>query len=162
MEKSSKKVRRLTDIVKIARRAQRRGLRVVTTNGCFDLLHIGHVRNLEAARSLGDLLIVGVNSDASVRTIKGRARPIVPVRERAAIVAALDCVDYVFIFGAQDPRGWLSKIRPDIHVKGSDRMLKDIPEANVVKKYGGKIKRVPLVKGKSTSRIIGIIVRRFS
>ena len=144
----------LAKIVKIARRAQKQGKKIVTTNGCFDLLHIGHVRSLKFAKSLGDILIVGVNSDLSVRANKGPLRPIIPEKERAEILAALEAVDYVFIFSDKTPVGWLKKIRPDIHVKGADRSLRQIVERAVLKKIGAKLVFAPIVKGKSTTELI--------
>src|SRR3989338_3393543 len=106
-----KNIKKFSEILKIARKAKRQGLKIVTTNGVFDLLHIGHIRNLEFAKSLGDILIVGVNSDASVRAYKGKNRPIVPEIERALIVASLKSVDYVFIFEEKDPISWLKEIK---------------------------------------------------
>ena len=126
----------------------------MTTNGAFDLLHIGHVRNLQIAKSAGDILIVGVNSDRSVRTHKDKTRPIVPEMERAEVIAALEAVDYVFIFSAPDPIPWLKKIKPNVHAKGADRTIDQMVESSVVKKHGGKILRVPYLKGHSTSNII--------
>ncbi len=154
MEVLRKKIKSLKEIMAIARRAKGRGLKIVTTNGCFDLLHIGHVRNLEKARPLGDLLIVGVNSDASVRKNKGPGRPIVPAKERAEILGALVVVDYVFIFGEKTPISWLRKLKPDIHVKGRDRTPEEIIEKKTVEENGGRVVLVPYIKGKSTTEIL--------
>ena len=127
---------------------------VVWTNGCFDLLHVGHIRNLQAARQLGDLLVVGLNSDESVRQLKGPTRPIMPEQERAEMLAALACVDYVVIFNENTPEAALARLRPDIHCKGADYAPpngKPIPEASVVESYGGRIAFIPLVPGSSTT-----------
>lgn len=127
---------------------------VVTTNGCFDILHIGHLRLLEAAKAMGDTLIVAVNDDDSVRRLKGGARPLVPAAERAALVAALAPVDYVVLFSEDTPKAVLEAIRPDIHVKGGDYDAGDLPEAEVVERSGGRVVIVPLVPGRSTSDLI--------
>ena len=127
---------------------------VVWTNGCFDLIHVGHVRNLQACRGFGDVLVVGVNSDESVRRLKGPSRPIVPAAERAEILAALACVDHVVIFDEATPEACLARLRPDIHCKGADYAPphgKPIPEAKLVEAYGGRIAFLPLVPGHSTT-----------
>ena len=147
-------VKSLASIIKIAETARRRGKKIVTTNGCFDLLHVGHVRNLKFAKSLGDILIVGINSDSSTRKNKGPSRPIVPEKERAEVLAALETVDYVFIFGDKTPIGWLKKIGPKIHVKGADRKLAQIIERDTLKKIGAQLIFAPYHKGKSTSSLI--------
>jgi len=136
---------------------------VVWTNGCFDLLHVGHVRNLEAARQLGDLLVVGLNSDASVQRIKGPARPIMPEQERAEVLAALTCVDYVVVFNEDTPEIALLRLKPDVHCKGMDYAPPDgkpIPEAELVESYGGRIAFVPLSQGISTTDLIQRIQAR--
>lgn len=133
------------------------GLVVVWTNGCFDLLHIGHLQSLETARSFGDLLVVGVNSDASVRRLKGPERPIITAAERALMLAALECVDAVVGFEEDTPEAALARLKPDIHVKGADYAPphgKPIPEAGLVHSYGGQIRYVPLVDARSTSSLI--------
>jgi rfaE bifunctional protein nucleotidyltransferase chain/domain len=127
---------------------------VVFTNGCFDLLHVGHVRYLQAARGLGDALVVGVNSDASVRGLKGRTRPIVPAEERAEVVAALACVDYVTIFDESTPERLLAYLRPDLHVKGGDYREEELPEAPLVRSWGGRVVLLPLTPGRSTTRLV--------
>jgi rfaE bifunctional protein nucleotidyltransferase chain/domain len=133
------------------------GKQVVWTNGCFDLLHVGHVRNLQAARAQGDVLFVGVNSDASVRGLKGPGRPIVPALERAEILAALECVDHVLIFDEPTPEAVLARLKPDVHCKGADYAPphgKPIPEAGVVEGYGGRIAFLPLLPAHSTSDLV--------
>lgn len=154
MEAARKKVKKLKEVLAAVRKARRRNLKIVTTNGCFDLLHIGHVRNLEFAKSQGDILVVGINSDKSVKSFKGESRPIVPEKERAEMIAALESVDYVFIFGEKNPVAWLKKIKPDVHIKGADRKLEEIAEAEILKKMGTKLILMPLVKDKSTTRLL--------
>jgi D-beta-D-heptose 7-phosphate kinase/D-beta-D-heptose 1-phosphate adenosyltransferase len=134
---------------------RRQRQRIVFTNGCFDLMHIGHTRYLEAARSLGDLLVVGVNSDASVRTLnKGSDRPIVPAQQRAEVVAALGCVDYVVIFEEADPADLIARMQPDVLVKGGDWPLDRIVGRDIVESRGGTVRTIPLVPGISTTTLI--------
>ncbi len=135
-------------------RDRARGAAIVFTNGCFDLIHAGHVRYLTAARALGDRLVVGVNSDASVRTIKGDRRPIVEVAQRVEVLAALACVDYVTVFEEPDPATLIRTLRPDILVKGADWSEDEIIGADEVIARGGRVARVDLVPGISTSEII--------
>ena len=132
------------------------GKRVVWTNGCFDILHVGHVRSFQEARELGDVLVVGLNSDASVRGIKGELRPVVCEDDRAEMVAALEAVDCVTIFGESEPSAILSKVRPDIHCKGEDYAdgRRPVPERAIVEGYGGEIRFLPLHQGRSTSGLI--------
>jgi rfaE bifunctional protein nucleotidyltransferase chain/domain len=133
---------------------------VVWTNGCFDLLHVGHLRSLQAARTFGDVLVVGVNGDDSVRRLKGPGRPIIPGGERAELVAALECVDWVVVFEEGTPEAALARLRPEVHCKGADYAPphgKPIPEAGVVRSYGGRVEFLPLLPGCSTSAIIGRI-----
>ncbi|MCM8813711.1 MAG: D-glycero-beta-D-manno-heptose 1-phosphate adenylyltransferase [Candidatus Omnitrophica bacterium] len=131
---------------------------VVFTNGCFDLLHAGHVQYLERAKRMGDVLIIGLNSDASIRRLKGSARPIVPQRARAAVVAALGCVDYVTIFTADTPQRLIAALAPDILVKGADWKTADISGADTVRRAGGCVRRVRLREGFSTTQLIRKIV----
>lgn len=132
------------------------GKRLVTTNGCFDLIHAGHVRYLEEAASLGDILVVGINSDATVRKLKGPDRPLQGENDRARIVASLKPVDCAFIFGEDDPRAFLEVLRPDVHVKGGD-YPQNIIERPVVEKHGGEVRIVSMHAGFSTSSIVGRI-----
>ncbi len=131
------------------------GLRLVATNGCFDLLHLGHVTYLEAARNLGDALLVGINSDASVRALKGPGRPITPEMDRAAVVAALESVSAVFIFPEPDALRFLDLARPDLYAKGGDYTLETIhqPERRFVESYGGRVVVVGGVPGRSTTAL---------
>jgi D-glycero-beta-D-manno-heptose 1-phosphate adenylyltransferase len=139
---------------RIAEERKTRG-KVVFTNGVFDLIHVGHVRYLEHARELGGMLVVGVNSDASVRGLgKGPGRPIVPAAERAEVVAALGCVDYVCVFDEALPDATIRAVRPDIHVKSAQYRVEDLPEARAVADVGGKIVLAPHIPGASTSDIV--------
>jgi D-beta-D-heptose 7-phosphate kinase/D-beta-D-heptose 1-phosphate adenosyltransferase len=136
-----------------ALRAQ--GFRIVFTNGCFDLMHIGHTRYLQAAKALGDLLVVGVNSDQSVRSLdKAPDRPIVPEAQRAEVVAALGCVDYVVVFFEPDPKALITAVQPDVLVKGGDWSLDRIIGRDVVEARGGLVRTIPLVPGFSTTALI--------
>jgi len=134
-----------------------KGRRVVLANGCFDLLHAGHVRYLEGARSLGDLLIVGINSDDQVTRLKGQGRPILPERDRAEIVASLEAVDVVTIFDEPTVTELLLATRPDVHAKGTDYTEETVPERHVVRSFGGRVRIVGDPKDHSTSELI----RRF-
>jgi rfaE bifunctional protein nucleotidyltransferase chain/domain len=138
----------------VVARVRARGGRVVATGGCFDLLHPGHVHTLQAARRLGDCLIVLVNADASVRRLKGDARPIVSERERAAVLMALACVDAVEIFSEDTPATVLERLRPDVWVKGGDYADRTLPEAAVLERWGGHVVVVPALGSHSTTRII--------
>ena len=133
---------------------KRNGQRVVFTNGCFDLLHPGHIETLERARSLGDALVVGVNSDRSVRVMKGAGRPILPERERAEILAALECVDGVVIFDEPTPRETIAALLPDVLVKGGDWASDAIVGREEVEAAGGKVISIPVVAGFSTTAIL--------
>jgi len=128
--------------------------KVVFTNGCFDLLHIGHVRYLQEAKSLGDLLIVALNTDASVRKLKGPERPVQSENDRAEILAALGCVDFTLLFDEQTPENVIREIKPDILVKGGDWKVEQIVGAPFVQSYGGKVLSLPFVEGRSTTNII--------
>jgi D-glycero-beta-D-manno-heptose 1-phosphate adenylyltransferase len=135
--------------------ADRRTL--VWTSGCFDLFHVGHLRSLQAARALGDVLVVGVNCDATVRVLKGPGRPVVPAAERAEIIAGLECVDGVVVFDEPTPEAALARLRPDVHCKGADYAPprgKPVPEAAVVAAYGGRVEYLPLLPSVSTSAIV--------
>lgn len=135
--------------------------RTVFTNGCFDLLHLGHARYLAAARRLGDALIVGINSDESVRRLKGSRRPLVPVRERAELIASLECVDLVVVFSEDDPGKLIATLKPRVLVKGADWPKHKIIGAKTVRAAGGKVVTIPLVKGHSTTNLIETIRERY-
>jgi len=136
------------------RAAQRRGERVVFTNGCFDLLHVGHVRSLEQAKRLGDRLVVGVNRDASVRRLKGHARPIVGERQRAELLAALACVDWVVLFGEPTPLALIRALRPDVLAKGGDWRRGEIVGSEDVASWGGRVERLRVVRGIRSSILV--------
>jgi len=144
----------------LVRAAQRRGEKVVFTNGCFDLLHVGHVRCLEAARRLGDRLLVGVNSDASVRRLKGNGRPVVPALQRAEVLAALACVDWVVIFGETTPLALIRSLRPAVLAKGGDWTLDTIVGRMDVEGWGGRVARLPELPGVRTTRLLARIRSR--
>jgi rfaE bifunctional protein nucleotidyltransferase chain/domain len=133
---------------------KRNGKRLVFTNGCFDLLHPGHIQSLEAARALGDLLIVGINSDSSVRSLKGSSRPVLPEQERAEILASLECVDAVLIFQELTPQNVIAKLLPDVLVKGGDWPGNQIVGREEVEAAGGKVVRIDIVPGYSTTTIL--------
>jgi rfaE bifunctional protein nucleotidyltransferase chain/domain len=149
----------LEELAAVVDRLKKRGKRVVWTNGCFDILHMGHVTYLRNAKVLGDILVVGINSDASVRAIKGLGRPIIPERQRAEVLSSLGCVDYVTIFSDTDTVRLLKRIQPHVYVKGGDYDLDSInqDERSVVQSYGGDIQILPVIHDTSTSRIISRI-----
>lgn len=154
-------------LVNLRENWRKAGQRVVLTNGVFDIIHIGHVSYLQQARALGDLLIVGLNSDASTRALKGPERPLVSQNERAALLAALRCVDYVTIFEELTAESLVAAVQPDMYVKGGDYTLPDaasevttgkiLPEAQVVQSYGGEVRLIPYLPGRSTSELIAKI-----
>jgi rfaE bifunctional protein nucleotidyltransferase chain/domain len=152
------KVKSLAAAVRAVRKAQAAGRRAVFTNGCFDLLHRGHIRYLEQARSLGDLLVVAVNSDASVRQLKGPGRPAVPAAERAEVLAALAAVDLVLVFDELDPGRVIRAVRPDVLVKGGDWPVDKIVGADFVRSAGGSVRSLPYLKGASTTGLIRRLV----
>lgn len=128
--------------------------RIVFTNGCFDILHAGHVRYLRQARALGDCLVVGLNSDASVRSLKGDDRPINAEADRAEVLDGLRAVDYVVLFGERTAERLIAKVRPDVYAKGGDYAQQTLPEAKIAASFGGRTVFVPLVEGRSSSNII--------
>jgi len=142
------------DAARAVRTAQRRGERVVFTNGCFDLLHVGHVRSLEEARGLGDRLVVGVNRDASVRRLKGPERPVVPERQRAEVLAALSSVDWVVLFGEPTPLALIRALRPDVLAKGGDWRPDEIVGREDVLGWGGRVERLRVVPRVRSTRLI--------
>ena len=138
-------------------RSKTPALKIVATNGCFDILHIGHIRSLQKAKSLGDVLVVGVNSDFSVKKLKGNDRPINSEKNRAEILAALSCVDFVSIFNEETAEKFLEVVKPNIYVKGGEYNIDILPEAKVVKKCGGEIVLVPMIPDFSTTSLLGKI-----
>ncbi|MCX8043611.1 MAG: D-glycero-beta-D-manno-heptose 1-phosphate adenylyltransferase [Desulfobacterota bacterium] len=151
------KIKSVAELKPLLRSRQRRGEKVVFTNGCFDLVHAGHVQLLEQARASGDLLVVALNSDASVRGLKGTERPIVPQEQRARVIAALESVDYVVIFEESDPLSIITELKPDVLVKGGDWTPDTIIGRDVVEQAGGRVFAIPLMDGVSTSDIIARI-----
>lgn len=141
----------------IARRLQRKGKKVAFTNGTFDLLHLGHITYLQKARQEADALFVGLNSDASVKSYKGPDRPLNPQKDRALVLSALTCVDHVVIFNEPTPLRLIRNIRPDVLVKGADWPKSKIAGAALVESWGGKVRRIRLVPGRSTTRLIGLM-----
>ncbi|RKY83134.1 D-glycero-beta-D-manno-heptose 1-phosphate adenylyltransferase [candidate division KSB1 bacterium] len=148
------KIKTLKELKQIVDKLKKQGKKIVFTNGCFDLLHVGHIRYLQKAKKLGDILIVAINSDDSVKKIKGKSRPIIPAEERSEVIAALECVDYVVIFHETLPNRVIETLKPDIHVKGGDYSVNELPEAKIVKSYGGKVIILDKIEGHSTSEII--------
>jgi len=151
-------ISQLSSIVNSLKQA---GKRIVFTNGCFDIIHVGHVRYLKEARSLGDVLVVGLNSDESVRAIKGMNRPIVPQGERAEVLSSLRDVDYVVIFNEPDPYNTIAALRPDILVKGGDWSIENIIGRDIVESYGGKVCSIPFIEGASSTNIIESIIKKY-
>ncbi len=151
---TANKVRGLEELKGIVRERQALGQRVVFTNGCFDLLHRGHTRLLQRARELGDVLIVGLNSDASVRSLKGPSRPVLFQDERAELLSALASVDFIVIFQEADPGRTIAALQPDVLVKGADWAKEEIVGRETVEGRGGEVVTIPLVEGSSTSEII--------
>jgi D-beta-D-heptose 7-phosphate kinase/D-beta-D-heptose 1-phosphate adenosyltransferase len=141
---------------------QQRGETIVFTNGCFDLLHVGHIQYLQQARALGDCLVVALNDDASVRRLKGERRPLLPQQERARILAALECIDYVTIFSEATPLTLITQLRPQVLVKGGDYTPETVVGRDVVEAYGGRVCIIPYMAGISTTEIIGSIIERYS
>lgn len=162
MENRSPKLQSLDAIALLRKELSLSNKRLVFTNGCFDILHVGHVRYLNRARALGDVLVVAVNSDHSVRAIKGPSRPVVPEKERVEVLAALECVDYVFLFDDLTPGKIIEAVLPDVLVKGSDWEPEEIVGRDIVESNGGTVVAVPIVDGASTTGIIQSIVDRFS
>ncbi len=142
------------NLSELVKKLRNEGKTIVTTNGCFDLLHVGHVRYLQKSKSFGDVLIVMLNSDNSVKRLKGESRPLNTEKDRAEILCALSCVDYVVIFDEDTPRDLLDIIKPDVHTKGGDYTLETLPEADVIIKNNIKLELITFVEGKSTTNII--------
>ena len=153
-EEEDTKIKTFDEIVNIRKKLKKTCKKVVFTNGCFDILHVGHVKLLRKAKAFGDVLILGLNTDKSIERLKGPERPIIKENERAEMLAALEIVDYIVFFNEDTPVEIVKKIKPNIHVKGGDYKKNDMPETRFVEKYGGKVEILPLVKGFSTTNII--------
>jgi D-beta-D-heptose 7-phosphate kinase/D-beta-D-heptose 1-phosphate adenosyltransferase len=151
----------LEELLALRRQWRVEGLKVAFTNGVFDILHRGHVEYLQKARALADLLIVGLNTDDSVRRLKGEGRPIVPQEDRAVILAALRCVDYVVYFAEDTPANLIRAIQPDILVKGADYKIEEIVGHDLVQAAGGRVERITLTPGRATRDVIATILSRF-
>jgi D-glycero-beta-D-manno-heptose 1-phosphate adenylyltransferase len=154
------KIRSLEELQVQVEELKHNGKTIVLANGCFDLLHVGHIRYLKGARQLGDVLIVGLNNDDSVRQLKGLGRPLMPEGERAEILEAISCVDYIVIFSEPNVERLLLRIRPDIHCKGTDYTADSVPEREVVRSYGGKVAIVGDPKNHSTRDLIQEVVKK--
>lgn len=157
---SGKKIKRLKELKEITDTLRQQGKKIVFTNGCFDILHWGHAMYLEKAKAKGDKLIVALNSDASVKRIKGGLRPIINEKDRARMLAALESVDYVTVFRETTPLKTIKTLKPDILVKGSDWKKNNIVGSGILSVYGGKVSTIRLEKGRSTTNLINQIVKR--
>ncbi len=151
----------LKKLKKILEKLRKQNKKIVFTNGCFDIIHSGHIRILKKAKEKGDVLIVGLNSDKSVRKIKGKKRPIMNEKDRALILDSIRYVDYVVLFDEETPYNLIKEIEPDVLVKGSDYKLSEVVGADVVIKKGGEVFLVPLLKGKSTTNVIERILKKY-
>ena len=156
------KIKAIEALKTLVRQNRESGLKVVFANGCFDLIHVGHIRYLESAKALGDVLILGVNGDASVHTLKGKGRPLQSEADRAEMLASLECVDYVLVFDASTADGILQDLRPDIHAKGTDYNKETVPERETVHAYGGQVAIVGDPKDHSTRDLIDVILSKYS
>jgi len=154
MKSIEEKIVSLNELINVVKKLRRYNKKITTTNGVFDILHLGHVKYLEEAKKIGDILIVGVNSDSSVKRIKGSRRPINDEKSRMGVIAALESVDYAFLFNEKYPRDWLNKIKPNIHVKAGDYKMNQIIEKNIVEKNNGRLVIIPMIRGYSTTNII--------
>ncbi len=155
------KIKEREELQRIIKGLKIKGKRIVFTNGCFDLLHVGHVRYLEQAKSLGDVLDVGINGDRSVQDLKGPRRPILPVEERAEILSGLGCIDYITVFDEPTPFELISVLQPNVLVKGGDWTREKIVGGEVVEGAGGEVVTIPFVEGSSTTNIIETILERY-
>lgn len=152
------KIFNLNELKGIIKRKQEEGLSIVFTNGCFDLLHVGHTRYLTEAKEKGDILIVGINSDSSIKRLKGEQRPIINEEERAELLSYLEMVDYIVVFDEPTAEKLISVLKPDIYVKGGDYRIEELPEARIVEENGGKVELVSMVEGVSTTEILSRII----
>jgi len=155
------KIKNIEEMKTIVRRLRGAGRKIVFANGCFDLLHVGHIRYLQNARALGDLLILGINGDAAVASLKGTGRPLQCAEDRAEMMASLACVDYVLLFDDLTVDGILKALQPDIHAKGTDYSTESVPERETVRSYGGKVVITGDPKDHSTRDLIKTILTRF-
>ncbi|MBI2673862.1 MAG: adenylyltransferase/cytidyltransferase family protein [Candidatus Zambryskibacteria bacterium] len=159
---TKQKVLSLTELGEVVANLKKQGKKIVTKNGAFDLLHVGHVRMLEASKALGDILIVGVNSGSSIKQYKSDTRPIISENDRAEVLAALACVDFVTIYNEPDPRNFLEIVKPDIHTGPGDLKVESMLETSTVEKNGGTVVIVPRTPHESTTGIIERIIKSYS
>ncbi len=159
---TNEKIKTISELKDISEELRNQNKKIVTTNGIFDILHIGHIRYLQEAKKLGDVLIVAVNSDFSTKRIKGPKRPLNNEKDRVEALAALECVDYVAIFNEENPIKILEQIKPNIHVKGGDYDMNQIIEKDAVEKNNGKVVLIPKVKDYSTSNLINKIIKAYA
>jgi D-beta-D-heptose 7-phosphate kinase/D-beta-D-heptose 1-phosphate adenosyltransferase len=155
------KIKERKTLLRIIKNLKTKGKRIVFTNGCFDLLHIGHIRYLEEAKALGDVLVVGVNSDSSVRKLKGPQRPILPEEGRTEILSGLGCVDFITLFDEIDPLKLITSLQPNVLVKGGDWTKEQTVGREVVERSGGEVVILPFVQGASTSNLIETILKKY-
>lgn len=148
------------ELPKLLKQLKAQGKTIVTTNGCFDILHVGHVRYLQKTKTFADKMLVCLNSDSSVKQIKGPDRPINNEQDRAEILCALECVDYVVLFDESTPQNLLCEIKPDVHTKGADYTIETLPEAKSIMENGGRIEFISFVEGKSTTNVINKINKK--
>ena len=151
---NSSKLKSLPQLLPLLSKARKSGKKIVFTNGCFDLLHVGHIRYLRQAKSLGDLLVIGLNADASVRRLKGPRRPVTRQAERAEVLSALECVDHLVLFSEDTPEKLIRLVCPDFLVKGGDWKKKDIVGAGFIESQGGKVRSLPYIEGFSTTGLL--------
>ncbi len=149
-------------LLKVIKKLKKQKKKIVFTNGCYDILHIGHIKFLKKAKEYGDILLVAINSDSSVKKIKGDKRPIVPQKERAEVLCALEFVDLITVFYEPDPYNIIKDIKPDVLIKGGDWPLQKIIGADIVKKAGGMVKNIKYIKGNSTTEIINKVLKSYS
>ncbi len=159
MSSSTAKLKSLASVLSLLIKEKKKGRKVVFTNGCFDILHVGHVRYLQKAKSLGDVLVIGLNTDASVRKLKGPERPVTRERDRAEVLGALSFVDHLVLFSDTTPERLIRALRPDFLVKGGDWKKKDIVGSGFVESYGGKVRSLPYIGGFSTTGLLEKIKR---
>ena len=162
MVKSCSKIKTKEAIKKLIINLKKRGKKIAFTNGCFDILHYGHVKYLEDAKRCADILVVAINDDNSVKRLKGKKRPVFKLRDRMRMVAALESIDYVTWFKEDTPKEVIEYLKPHILIKGADYKIRDIVGNDVVRSYGGSVKRIRYIKGYSVTSIINRIARRFS
>lgn len=155
------KIYPIAQLKQILQRERKTGKKIVFTNGCFDILHVGHVRYLTAAKKRGDILVIGLNSDRSVKGLKGDKRPLIDETARAEVLSSLEVVDYISIFNESTANKIIADLQPDIYVKGGDYQIGKLPEVSTVASYGGEVQLIPVVTGASTTDIIQEILRRY-